>query len=289
MKKILSFLLCVTMLLCLCACGGDSADTNQSSTSTQSTSSTASTAASVVIHTEAESYTVVVGKMVPINATTDVETTLTYISGDEGIATVNKYGKVVGVRAGTTYVTITAEDGTTKTVTVIVEGPQYDHVLRVSLNVLYNDTELGCFNTEYGPYVEIYEDGTYTVTFDCTMHLSEATRLMGVTDLSNLTAIFLYDHEVRVQNQMYSSVTACEIRWDSIVVNGQELTITNSEFKSAIKASGIFDTNDPLNAWDGSSVAEVTVDSENHVLNIDMETPITITITFTIRGLEFAE
>lgn len=121
------------------------------------------------------------------------------------------------------------------------------------------------------------------------MHLSESSRNMGVTDLSNLTAIFLYDYEVRKGNQMYSSVTACNIRWDSVVVNGQELTITNNDFKSAIKASGIFDTNDPMNSWDGSSVAEVIVDTENHVLNIDMEKPVTITITFTIQGLTFAE
>lgn len=276
MRKLLSIALCAAMLLCLAACG-KAADSDQQSSN------------GVTITTDAESYSVVVGQMVPINATTDVETTLTFTSGNEAIATVNKYGKVVGVKAGTTEVTITAGDGTTKVVSVTVEGPQYENVLRVCLNVLYNDTELGCYNTEYGPYVEIYTDGQYTVTFDCTMHLSDATKQMGVTDLSNLTAIFLYDYEVRTQNQMYSSVTACQIRWDSVVVNGQELTITNSEFKDAIKSTGIFDTNDPLNAWDGSSVAEVIVDTENHVLNIDMENPVTITITFTIRGLEFAE
>lgn len=280
MKKILSLVLMLSMLLCLCACEGNAGvDDN----------STSLTPTGITITTDAESYTVVVGQMVPIVATTDSETTLTFTSGNEAIATVNKYGKVVGVKAGTTEVTITAADGTTKTVAITVEGPMYENVLRVCLNVLYNDTELGCFNTEYGPYVEIYEDGTYTVTFDCTMHLSEATRNMGVSELANLTAIFLYDYEVRTQNQMYSSVTACEIRWDSVVVNGQELTITNSEFKNAIKSTGIFDTNDPLNAWDGSSVAEVIVDTENHVLNIDMDAPVTITITFTIRGLEFAE
>lgn len=279
MKRFMCIALCLAVLLGLTACGGQ-----------ETTGSVEqSTAATTVISTDAESYTVTVGAMVPIVATAEPEGSLTYTSGNEAIATVNKYGKVVGVKAGTTEVTITAADGTSKTVDIIVEGPKYANVLRVCLNVLYNDTALGCFNTEYGPYVEIYEDGTYTVTFDCTMHLSESSRNMGVVDLSNLTAIFLYDYEVRKGNQMYSSVTACDIRWDSVVVNGQELTVTNSEFKSAIKASGIFDTNDPLNAWDGSSVEEVTVDTENHVLNIDMENPVTITITFTIQGLTFAE
>lgn len=280
MKKILSILLCTALLVCLTGCPPSDLEP---------TSVTTTAAPGTVITTDAESYTVTVGAMVPIAATAEPEMELTYTSGNEAIATVNKYGKVVGVKAGTTEVTITAADGTSKTVSITVEGPKYANVLRVCLNVLYNDIELGCFNTEYGPYVEIYEDGTYTVTFDCTMHLSEATRTMGISDLSNLTAIFLYDYEVRKGNQMYSSVTSCDIRWDSVVVNGQELTITNSEFKPAIKASGIFDTNDPLNAWDGSSVEEVTVDTENHVLNVNMDNPVTITITFTIQGLTFAE
>ena len=302
MKKLLCFLLLATMLFSMTACGDQTLPTTTPAASTPAvtdkpteptnptTAPVEITAPELEILTDMESYTVTVGAMVPIVATFDgVSTGLTFASGNETIATVNKYGKVVGVKAGETEVTITAPNGTVKIVSVTVEGPKYENVLRVCLNVLYNDTELGCFNTEYGPYVEIYEDGTYTVTFDCTMHLSESTRLMGVEDLSNLTAIFLYDYEVRKGNQMYSSVTACDIRWDSVVVNGVELTLTNSEFKSAIKATGIFDTNDPLNAWDGSSVEEVTVDSENHVLNINMEDPVTITITFTIQGLTFAD
>ena len=294
MKKFLCFLLFAVMLLGMAACGNADPTTTaltptEPTTEPTTVAATEPTQPATVIHTDAENYTVVVGSMVPIIATVAPEMGLTYASGNEAIATVNKYGKVVGVKAGNTEVTVTAEDGTTKTVPVTVEGPKYSNVLRVCLNVLYNDTEKGCFNTEYGPYVEVFEDGTYTVTFDCTMHLSESARNMGVTDLSNLTAIFLYDYEVRKGNQMYSSVTACDIRWDSVVVNGQALTVTNNEFKSAIKASGIFDTNDPLNSWDGSSVAEVIVDTENHVLNIDMEKPVTITITFTIQGLTFAE
>lgn len=286
MKKYLALLLCLTLLLSLAACGsGDQQETTAPSTEPESSAAPAA----VVITTDAEHYTVTVDQMVPIQASTDVETELTYTSADESIATVNKYGKVVGVSTGETEVTITAADGTTKVVPVTVEGPLYENVLRVALNVLYNDSALGCTNTEYGPYVEIYGDGTYTVTFDCTMHLSESSRNMGVTGLDNLTAVFLYDHMVRTGAQKVSNLTACEIRWDSVVVNGQELTLNNTEFKSAIKATGIFDTNDPLNAWDGSSVDEVTVDTENHVLNIAVDDPVTITVTFTIQGLTFAE
>ena len=277
-KRIMAFALCAVLVLGLAACG--SAEETQ----------TQPPAASAVITTDAEQYTVTVDQMVPITATLEgVDGTLTYASKDETIATVNKYGKVVGISAGSTQIVISAPDGTTKTVEIIVGEPKFENVLRVALNVLYNDSALGCTNTEYGPYVEIYEDGQYTVTFDATMHLSESARNMGVTGLDNLTAIFLYDQAVRDGDQKTSSAVTCDIRWDSIVVNGQELTITSSEFKSAIKSSGIFDTNDPMNAWDGSAVEEVTVDTENHVLNISVEDPVTITITFTIRNLTFAE
>lgn len=286
--KYVSCILCAAMLLALCGCGGQPAETTGPADSTGPADTTAG--AQVEISTDAESYTVTVGQMVEVKVTcSDAAAQLAYAIADETIATVNKYGKVVGVRPGTTQLTITAPDGTAKTVEILVEGPQYENVLRVALNVLYNDTVLGCYNTEYGPYVEVYEDGQYTVTFDATMHLSESARTMGVTGLDNLTAIFLYDHEVRVGNQPTSSVTACQIRWDKITVNGQELTITNNEFKSAIKTSGIFDTNDPFNAWDSSSVAEVIVDTESHVLNIDVADPVSVSITFTVQGLEFAQ
>lgn len=283
--KFLSLALCAVLLLSLCGCGGgeDPVET------TPGLGEDTTPAPQLSISTEAESYTVTVGQMVELKASaSDDSVNLSYTSGDESIATVSKYGKVIGVSTGTTEILIAAGD-ITKTVSVTVEGPLYENVLRVALNVLYNDSELGCTNTEYGPYVEIYEDGQYTVIFDATMHLSESSRMMGVTGLDNLTAIFLYDHEVRMGNQMTSSVTACQIRWDKITVNGQELTVNNSEFKSAIKTTGIFDTNDPFNAWDGSSVDEVVVDTENHVLNIAVDDPVSVTVTFTVQGLEFAQ
>ena len=286
LKKTIALVLCLAMALSLAACG----NTQEPAGTQPPETTTAPAPAGVSIVTDAESYTVTVDGMTPITASLEGgEGELTYASRDESIPTVNKYGKIIGVKPGNTEVVITAADGTEKVVAVTVEGLKYSNVLRLALNVLYNDTELGCFNTEYGPYVEIYEDGQYTVTFDATMHLSEGTRMMGVDSLKNLTAIFLYDHAVRTGEQMISSVTACDIRWDAVSVNGQPLTVTNSEFKSAIKSTGIFDTNDPFNAWDGSSVAEVVVDTENHVLNIDVADPVTVSITFTVQNLTFAE
>ena len=288
MKKYLSLLLGLALVLSLAACG--SGGEAPAGTTAGDETPDHTTPTGITITTDAESYTVTVDQMVPIVASADNGGELTYTSADESIATVNKYGKVVGKSAGSTEITIATSDGrAAKTVPVTVEGPQYENILRLALNVLYNDSTLGCTNTEYGPYIEIVEDGTYTLTFDCTMHLSESARNMGVTDLSNLTAIFLYDQAVRDGDQKTSSVTAAQIRWDSVTVNGVELTLNNSEFKSALKSNGIFDTNDPLNAWDGSAVDEVTVDTENHVLNINVEDPTTITVTFTIQGLTFAE
>lgn len=284
-KQLSAIILAVLLLISLSACGPQETPAG--------TSAPAGTnpGAAVTIVTDAEAYRVTVDQMVPIVASVEgAETTvLSYATSDESVATVTKYGKVVGVSAGTAEIIITASDGTTKTVSVTVDGPKYSNVLRVALNVLYNDSNLGCYNYEYGPYVEIHEDGQYTVTFDCTMHLSENSRMMGVTGLDNLTAVFLYDQAVRDGDQTASGITECQIRWDSVSVNGQELTMTNQEFKSALKATGIFDTNDPLNAWDGSSVAEVIVDEENHVLNINVDDPVSITVTFTVQGLKFAE
>ncbi len=282
MKRILTLLLCLLFSASLVACGGDSPEPLRTETT--------GSQQSLRITTDAQSYSVVVDGMTPIVAAVEGgEASLSYASRDESIATVNKYGKIIGVKPGKTEVVITATDGTEKVVEVTVEGLKYSNVLRLALNVLYNDTALGCFNTEYGPYVEIYEDGQYTLTFDCTMHLSESSRMMGVDSLKNLTAIFIYDQAVRDGDQMVSSVTACDIRWDAITVNGQPLTVIHSEFKPAVKASGIFDTNDPFNSWDGSAVQEVLLDTENHVLNIDVADPVSVSVTFTIQNLTFAE
>ena len=74
------------------------------------------------------------------------------------------------------------------------------------------------------------------------------------------------------------------------MVDGVELTINQTESKSALKSSGIFDTNDPFNSWDGSAVEEVSVKS--HVLNMDIagvENPQSVTVTFTLSNLVFGE
>lgn len=164
------------------------------------------------------------------------------------------------------------------------EGEQ---TLSLALNVLYNDAALGYTGNEVGPAITVTGDGQYTLSFDCAADLSEAGKAIGVQGLNNLTAIYIKDHAVTTGQQTKSQVTACDITWDKVTVNGQELTVTKPGPKSAIKASGVFDTNDPFNAWDGSAVAEAS--SEDHVLNIEVENPQSVSVTFTLTGLTFQE
>ena len=238
----------------------------------------------------AESYTLVEGKWDYLNASiTGAEegVYLTYSSSDESVVTVNQFGKIVAVAPGTAEITVMATNGMNTTVSVTVEEYVSEQVLRVALNVLFNDDTLGCFNNETGPVIEITGDGQYTVTFDFASDASDTTKGLGVTGLNNLTAIYIKDYDVTLGNLKKSNLNTCLIRWDSVVVDGVELTLNTTDFKSAIKASGIFDTNDPFNSWDGSAVEEVTVSS--YVLNILMDNPQSVTVTFTISGLEFAE
>ena len=130
-------------------------------------------------------------------------------------------------------------------------------VLYLALNVLYNDASLGYTGNETGPVVEVRGDGQYTVTFDCAADLSETAVALGVQGLYNLTAIYIKDYKVTLGEQKTSGFAACDITWDQVLVNGQELTITKPGPKSALKSSGVFDTNDPFNSWDGLSLIHI--------------------------------
>jgi hypothetical protein len=76
--------------------------------------------------------------------------------------------------------------------------------------------------------------------------------------------------------------------YDKITVDGKKLTITQEKPKSALKSSGIFDTNGPLNGWEDNVVKEVTI--KNHILSLTgMKNPKKIEITFTISNLQFED
>ncbi|MBP5185014.1 MAG: glycoside hydrolase family 5 protein [Lachnospiraceae bacterium] len=158
--------------------------------------------------------------------------------------------------------------------------------IKVSINVYYNDAELDYFKNEAGNVLYISKEGTYVLTFDCDKDLSEDAKALGVSTLSNLTAVYLLD--AGAADGAQSPLKAANIKYEKVVVDGKELTITNSEPKSAFKSSGIFDTNDPINSWDGSAVEEVAV--SEHVLNFtDPTRPKTISITFTLDGFVWGE
>ncbi len=209
-------------------------------------------------------------------------------SGDESVVAVSTIGKLVAVGAGTTEITVSTSGGSIISFPVTVEERVAEKVLTLALNVYYNDDVLGYYSNEYGSAIEIEEDGQYTLLFDCAEDLSDAAKEAGVTGLNNLTAVYIKDHDVTLGNASITPVSSCDIYFDSVVVDGIPLTITQTESKSAIKSSGILDTNDPLNSWDGSQVEEVTV--TDHVLNIvGIEDPQRIEVTFTISNLVFDE
>ncbi|MDE6064857.1 MAG: hypothetical protein K2G20_09805, partial [Lachnospiraceae bacterium] len=152
----------------------------------------------------------------------------------------------------------------------------------------YNDSVHNYFSNESGSAIRIREDGQYTLSFDCGSDLSAAAGTAGVTGLNDLTAIYIKDDSVTKGIAKKSPLISCDIIYDSIVIDGVEFTVNMTEPKSALKASGILDTNDPINSWDGSIIEEVSV--SNHVLNFEgIENPQHIEVTFTISNLVFEE
>ncbi len=166
-----------------------------------------------------------------------------------------------------------------------MEIPEGNYI-ELALNVYYNDAEHSYYSNENGASVYITKDGTYTLSFDCDRDLSDEAIKAGVTSLTNLTAIYLLDMGVGKGEQ--SALSQCEIRYDQVVVDGISLTITKGDTKSAFKSSGVFDTNDPINSWDGSAVEEVSATAE-HVANFTtVQNPKTVELTFTLSNMEWA-
>lgn len=216
----------------------------------------------------------------------DTDAYLTYYSTNEEVATVSKTGKILAKSEGVAYIVVTASSGLAKTVRVVVTGAGQASEIELALNVYYNDNDISFFNNEYGEAITVVGEGTYTVSFDCGTDLSEAAVKAGVKGLNNLTAIYIKDQAVTLGDAKKTNLESCDIFYDRIVVDGVELTVNMTEPKSALKSSGVFDTNDPFNSWDGSMVEEVTV--SNHVLNISaVENPQRVEVTFTLSNMVF--
>ena len=217
----------------------------------------------------------------------DTDAFLTYVSTDETVFTVNDQGIVTGTGTGTAYAIITASTGLTKSVKVKVSGVADSGELRVALNAYYTDQVHQYFGNDVGQPVTITGDGQYTVVFDCATDLSGAATAVGVESLAGVGSIYIKDHAVTMLEATKTPVTSCQIRYDKILLDGVELTITNPDFKEAMKGSGVLDTGDPVNAWDGSSVAEATANSDFTISFAGNDAPKKIEVTFTLSGLTF--
>lgn len=212
---------------------------------------------------------------------------LYFVSSDNRVAMVNGLGKIVGIAEG--KCTITAVTGTGKKVSISVEVEAKDAAPKGGVNVAvgayYNDAEHSYYGNDTSDTVTLMGDGTYTITFDCSKHLSQAAKDAGVTDLTGIGALYLFD--VTSKSGVLSS---CDIHWDEIVIDGVTMTVKEHAPKSALKANGKLDTNDPLNAWDGSYVEGVVENKTTYNVEFpDGMKPQVITITFTISNWAYAE
>lgn len=171
------------------------------------------------------------------------------------------------------------------------EGVDLNKTLVLALNVMYNDADSAYYGNEVGPTIQVTGDGQYTLTFDCATNLTDAAKSAGVKSLKYLTSIYIKDYATTAGKLGASNLVSCDIKYDKIVVDGVELTINKTEAKNGIKDNGIFDTNDPINFWDGSAVDEVDYYDEAAHSGIFTcgDNPKKIEVTFTLSNLKFVE
>ena len=254
------------------------------------------------IKTDADSYTVKLGENTTIKTSLIPETaadTLSFTSSDPSVAKVSEYGVITPVSIGKTYIVIVASGGLTKTVPVEVKALVDPTKMNVAVNIYYNSagTNGKYSSIEYGAPVEVTGDGQYTATFDLAKDLSKAGQEAGIKDINQVTAIYLQDYDVSLGNIAKSNVVdqkdkKLKIKWDKILVNDQEMTITkngaDSEGKNAMNGTK-FDTGSPINGWDGSDIAETTLDTSLHAASFTVADPTKISITFTLSNVVFRD
>ncbi len=238
------------------------------------------------IVTDSDTYSVVVNKTGQINATvTPAADFLTYKSTNTDVVTVNALGKLNGIAEGTAYIIITASSGTTKTVKVDVISSENTDTVNLALHVLYNDSDKSYWGCELSEPVKVNGDGTYTLSFDLATQISNAGKKAGITEINKLTAIYIKDFDVTKGNATKSPLESAYIVYDSVKVNGTELTMIAHEPTECVK-SGVFDSGKPMNAWDGSVVEEVS--SVDHTATFtSISNPATVEVTFTLSNVVF--
>ncbi|MCR5587615.1 MAG: cellulase family glycosylhydrolase [Lachnospiraceae bacterium] len=221
---------------------------------------------------------------------------ISYTSSNPEVASVNKNGLITANIAGSAYIIVSAASGVSNIINVVVKAKNDVDQVQVALNVMINSGEYK------GDPVTITGDGSYSATLDL-VELGKTDSSVPTT-LEEMTAIYLKDI-----NMLKSVVESADIRFDKVTVNDSvELTMKTPDecnamwesngaswrvdeegFKSALKAGNQFDTNDPINGWDGSLVKEVTTTS-NHTVNFsNISNPTKVKVDFTIRGIEYVE
>lgn len=253
-----------------------------------SVSDTSSSVPSTDLNISQTDYNLSVGEAAYLSVATVPENSdefLYYRSSDEAVATVSRTGKIVATGQGSATITVYSSGGLKKEVTVTCGATESIHQFQLALNVYYNDKANEHYQNEVSSnIITVSENGQYTLTFDCAKDLSQAAKDAGVTTLSGLSAIYIKDHLVTTGVKDISPLQSCNIVYDFIAVNGKLLTITNQDVKSALKSSGIFDSNDPINFWDGSVVEEVGSDGF-----VGINKPTQISVTFTLSDIVFSD
>lgn len=240
------------------------------------------------IITDKDTYSVVVNKTAYINAMTEpVEAAdvLTYKSTNTDVVTVNAFGKLTGIAEGSADIIITAPCGATKTVKADVISGENTDTVNLALHILYNDSEKSYWGCELSEPVAVKGDGTYTLSFDLNTQISGAGKKAGITEINRLTAIYIKDFDVTKGNATKSPLGSAKIVYDSVRVNGMELTMLAHEPADCMN-SGVFDSGKPVNAWDGSVVSEVS--SVDHTATFtSIDNPVTVEVTFTLSNVVF--
>ena len=223
----------------------------------------------------------------PVMAPADTTEGLYFQSSDESVVIASPTGKLVAAGAGEATVKVCTTGGKEKEIQVTVAAAAVEKVVRLSLNVYYNDSTHNYFSNEISnDVISVDKNGQYTLSFDCASDLSDAAKAAGVSDLNKVTAIYIKDYDVATGKSSKTPLSACQIRYDKITVDGTELALKNNDYKSALKDSGIFDTNDPINAWDGSAIEEISV-SNNAASFSTVTLPKKITVSFTLNNMCF--
>ena len=258
-------------------------------------------AASTAINTTYDAYNLVKGEEAFIDATIAPAGNgayLTYQTSDAAVADVSVNGRITALHTGNATITVSTSDGTVvKEIPVTVTMGTVDEAfeIKLAINILYNDTKEDATKEEYygtetgSDVVKVKGDGTYTLKFDCAKDLSSAAKDKNVNSLNRLAALYIKDYDVTKKVSAKSPNVPGKIKYDSIKVDGKEVLDTAKENGTYnILKSGVVDTGNPFNVWDGSvALTGVTEDKTNTNYTFDgMDAPQVIEITFTLSDMK---